>query len=107
MEGPGILDLDHRVRHPECVAQGRLYWFPSHVYPCVFYCMYYLMLVRSALRDLWHEGCVQVADTARGEAKCCITPRDHNLSAINHVKHELTNKINGLLLLCGRHRAVR
>ena len=58
------------------------------------YFMYYLMLVRSALRDLWHEGCGQVDDTAqgeRGEAECCITPQDHNPSAINHVKHELTN----------------
>ena len=34
--------------------------------------MYYLMLGRSALRDLWHEGRGRVADTARGEAECCI-----------------------------------
>ena len=31
--------------------------------------MYYLMLVRSALRDLWHERCGRVADTAQGKAK--------------------------------------
>ena len=53
--------------------------------------MYYLMLVRSALRDLWHEGCCQVADTALGFAPYCITPRDHNPSAISHVKHKLSN----------------
>ena len=53
--------------------------------------LYHLMLVRNALRDLWHERCVRVADTARGEAKCCITPQDHNPSAKNHVKHELIN----------------
>ena len=49
------------------------------------------MLVRSALRALWHEGCGQVADTARGKAKCYIMPQDHNPSAINHVKHKVTN----------------
>ena len=52
---------------------------------------YYLMLVRSALRDLWHEWCGRVADTSRGEAECCIMPQDHNPSALNLVKHELTN----------------
>ena len=35
-----------------------------------------------------------MADTAWGAAECCITPRDHNPSAINLVKHKLTN-ING------------
>ena len=49
------------------------------------------MLVRNVLRDLWHEGCGQVADTARGEPECCIAPQDHNPSAINHIKHKLTN----------------
>ena len=49
------------------------------------------MLVRSALWDLWHEGCGRVADTAWGKAECFIMPRDHNPSAINLVKHELTN----------------
>ena len=33
---------------------------------------YYLMLAQSALRDLWHEGCSQVADKAGGEAECFI-----------------------------------
>ena len=51
------------------------------------YIKYYLMLVRSVLQDLWHEGCGQVADTALGFALCCITPRDHNPCAINLVKH--------------------
>ena len=42
--------------------------------------MYYLMLVRSALRDLCHEGCGRVADTARGET-----------SAVSH--HETTTRV--------------
>ena len=51
--------------------------------------MYYLILARSALRHLWHEGCGRVADTARGE-----------------VTHS-SPTLNGLLLLRGRHQAVR
>ena len=70
------------------------------------YIKYYLMLVRSVLQDLWHEGCGQVADTALGFALCCIAPRDHNPSAISLVKHS-SPTLNGLLLLCGRHQAVR
>ena len=31
------------------------------------------MLARSAVRDLWHEGCGGVADAARGEVGHCAT----------------------------------
>ena len=65
--------------------------------------MYCLMLVRSELRDLWHEGCGRVAEcTARGEAKLVLYYATRPQPEC--VKHELTNiKINGLLLLRGRH----
>ena len=50
------------------------------------------MLRRSHLQDVWHEGCGRVADTPRGEVECCITPRDHDLSVINLIKHaDFTN----------------
>ena len=77
----------------------------NYNYTCRHAFMYYLMLVRSALWDLWHEGCGRVADTARGEAECCIAPRDHNPSAINLITHS-SPTLNGLLLLHGQHRAV-
>ena len=38
--------------------------------------------VRSALHDLWHEGCGRVAD--KHEAKLSASP-----SAINHAEHNL------------------
>ena len=40
------------------MARGKLY-YNIYIYICidVLYYIYYLMLTRSALRDLWHEGC--------------------------------------------------
>ena len=32
-----------------------------------------------------------VWSSARDKTECCIAPREHNPSAINHMKHELTN----------------
>ena len=61
------------------------------------------MLVRSALQNLWHKGCGRVANTTLGFTLCCIAPQGHNPSAIKHSSPTL----NGLLMLCGQHRAVR
>ena len=35
------------------------------------------MLVRSALRDLWHEGVVEWCNTAQGFTSCSTAPLDH------------------------------
>ena len=61
------------------------------VYTCKLqYYTYYLMLVMSALWDLWHEGCGLVAWYSTWLHLMLYQPIDHTPCAI-HVKHELTN----------------
>ena len=60
--------------------------------------MYYLKLVWNPLWDLWHDGLGRVADTARGEASCCIMQRDLTPSAINPIRDSKPT-LSGLLWL--------